>query len=363
VVKRTPTLGKHIERTPHGFRASLRIAGVLHQQRFPQDTPLYEIKKWLLTTEMRYRRQPGRKTGRFEDDARAYLETVRAMPTFEQRRQHIDEWIAVFGARRRDSITGDDIAAQLHAWRSMPRTITKRGGKQVEITLSAAAVNKRRTALMHMYSVLDGKAERNPVRDAPKFAEPAPAPRGLAFETLARIFRQMPASKSKARLMVIAYTGIPPAQLRTIQPSDVDLVRGTVAVEGRRKGKGTAGRIVPLIPQAITAFRLMAREDAWGPFTLPPLARALDRARKAAKVKAHIRPYDLRHSFGTEVYRRTGDIRATQILLDHSTERLSHRYTVAAQESRVQAAIDAFQPAKVDRRVATRRKTRGRRRR
>lgn len=335
---------KHIQVTPHGYRASIRIRGVLHQQRFRKDTPLITIKKWLLAVEMRYRTPGSRKTGRFEDDARAYLETVRAMPTFTQRQQHIEEWIAVFGGQRRDTITSDQITAQLHAWRSQPRTITKRGGATVTITLSPAAVNKRRTALMHLFSVLDGKAERNPVRDTPKFAEPAPTPRGIPFDVLARVFAAMPDSKSKARLMVMAYTGIPPAQIRQIEPDDVDPVAMTVAVAGRRKGHGTAGRIVPLIPHALEAFALMAREDAWGPFTQPPLARAFARACVAANVSGKLRPYDLRHSFGTEVYRRTGDIRATQILLGHSTERLSHRYTVGAQEARVLAAIEAFRP-------------------
>jgi len=338
---------KYIQITPSGFRASIRIRGVLHQQRFRADTPPTTIKRWLLAVEMRYRKPGSRKTGRFEDDARAYLETVKAMPTYTQREQHIEEWIAVFGQQRRDSIQSDQIAAQLHTWRSTPRDITKRGGKVVTVTLSAAAVNKRRTALMHLFSTLDGKAERNPVRDTPRFAEPAPTPRGLPFDALAAIFAVMPASKSKARLMVMAYTGIPPAQIRLIQLGDVDSTRGTVAVAGRKKGRGTAGRIVPLIPQAIDAFNLMAREDAWGPFTQAPLARAFSRACKAAKVPGKLRPYDLRHSFGTEVYRRSGDIRATQILLDHSTERLSHRYTVAAQDSRVQAAVAMFQPAKV----------------
>lgn len=339
--RRTPA-DKHIATTPHGYRASIRIHGVLHQQRFKQDTPLTTIKGWLLRTEMKYR-QGRRVSGAFDADAAAYLETVRAMPTYAQRKQHIDEWIAVFGDQRRDSITSAEIAAQLHAWRTLPRTITKRGGKTLTVTLSASAVNKRRSALMHLFTTLDGKAERNPVRDTPKFAEPAPAPRAIPYPTVHRVFAAMPSGRAKAHLMVLAYTGIPPAQIVQIQSGDVDLKAGTVAVAGRRKGRGTKGRIVLLTPDGIKAFKAMAREEAWGPISRTVLRRVLSRACKAAKVPV-CRPYDLRHSFGTEVYRRTGDIRATQILLDHSTPTLTHRYTLGAQDVRVIAAIAAFQP-------------------
>lgn len=290
---------------------------------------------------MKYRR--GSPTsGRFDDDAARYLEGVRAMPTYDQRTQHIQEWVAVFGDTRRDSITSQQITAKLHRWRTEPRTITKRGGKTVEIVLSAAAVNKRRSALMHLFTELDGKAAPNPVKDTPKFREPAPAPRAIPFALLKKLFAVMPNSKSKARLMVIAYTGIPHAQLAQLTEADVDLQARTVAVPGRRKGAGTQGRIVPLIPEAVQAFKLMAREAAWGAFSRATLRIVFQRACKAAGIRAGFTPYDLRHSFGTEVYRRSGDLRATQKLLDHSTPQLTIRYTVAAEDPRVAAAIATF---------------------
>lgn len=92
--------------------------------------------------------------------------------------------------------------------------------------------------------------------------------------------------------------------------------------------------------RAMTARR-MAREEAWGKFGLAPLRQALRRACKRALGHDRITPYDLRHFFGTEVYRRSGNIRATQILMDHSAPTLTYRYTLAAVDPRVQAAITA----------------------
>src|SRR5688572_27558777 len=135
--------GKHLTVTRSGTRARIRIHGILHQQHFNKDTDPQRIREWLLTTELKYRKARAKRTGRFKDDAAVYLAAVQKMTTFAQRKQHIDDWASVFGDEWRDRITADQIAAQLHLWKSP---------------------NKRRTALMHMFAVLDGKAERNPVR-------------------------------------------------------------------------------------------------------------------------------------------------------------------------------------------------------
>ena len=144
---------KHLTPTPFGTRARIRIHGVLHQRHFHRDVNPQLVTEWLLKTQLKYGSQPsGRRTGKFADDARAYVACVRSMPTYAQRAQHIREWVAVFGEDWRDRITPDQIAAQLAVWRQ---------------TKSASSVNKRRTALMHLYSVLDGKAEREPCPGRP----------------------------------------------------------------------------------------------------------------------------------------------------------------------------------------------------
>lgn len=323
---------KHQTPTKSGTLAHIRIAGVLHRRHFPKGTDPFTIRKWLLVQEMKYRRPGSRKTGRFSDDAHAYLASIAAMPTYAQRTHHIEQWIEVFGARLRDSITADEIRLQLHRW--------KAEGK------AAATVNKLRTALMHLYSVLDGKGAINPVKDAPRFQEPAPAPRAIPYALLPKLLAAIPHPKSRARLMVIAYTGLPPASVRLIRREDVDLKLRRVAVPGRQKGAGTKGRILPLTPDGAKAFKAMIAADAFGSFTSAPLGRMMKAALKAVGLPESYRVYDLRHSFGSEVYRRSGDIRATQVLLDHSSEALTHRYTVTAVDPRVAAAVAQFQRRK-----------------
>jgi len=56
-------------------------------------------------------------------------------------------------------------------------------------------------------------------------------------------------------------------------------------------------------------------------------------------------PYDLRHSFGTAIYRATGDLKITKELMGHSAIRMTERYTLAAVPQRRTAAMKvAFPP-------------------
>jgi hypothetical protein len=64
-------LERHIATDPKGFRASVRILGVLYQKRFPPETPIQEIRTWLLRHRLRHGRATVRRTGRFADNARS----------------------------------------------------------------------------------------------------------------------------------------------------------------------------------------------------------------------------------------------------------------------------------------------------
>ena len=52
-----------------------------------------------------------------------------------------------------------------------------------------------------------------------------------------------------------------------------------------------------------------------------------------------LRPYDLRHSFLTEVFRRSKNIRAVQELAMHADARMSERYMVGAVPETTKQAV------------------------
>lgn len=327
-------IGPGIRRTAHGFQAWVTVKGRTTFKRFPPSAGLREMRDWIATTRGEqltstspFVKPPKGRRGQFDSDARRYLDAVKAMPSYTDRKRDIDAWIAVFGSRSRRSITSDEIAAQLQSW--------KLAGK------AASTINHKRTALQHLYTVLDGKAAYNPVRNVPKFREPAALPRGVDYAVLERVLAELPKGKHYARALVLAYTGIPPALLKRIRESDVDYEAGTVLVPERRKGRGAPARLVPLTDKGIAAFKAMRTYDAWGSFSKSRMGAMWKAAQATAKVGAHIRVYDLRHSYGAALYGATGDLHATAELLGHSSPTLTARYALAAVPARLQAAVAA----------------------
>lgn len=330
-----------VYKTPTGYRAFIRLSpDRLASARFGPDTPIAAIKQWREAQRVDYRRRqtiisPAPSEG-FTKDAETYLKAVVGMASYSDRKRDIDWWVGIFGERPREGIQSHEIAAAL---------ATLKG--------SASSHNHKRTALAHLWRTLDGKAARNPVREVPKRREPDAEPRGLPYATIRKILDAMPESATKARLMVMAWTGIPPAQLKKVTPADIE--PGRVYVRGRAKGHGTKGRWVPLSPEGVRAFKAFVRADAFGPFSRSSMHSSFRRAcEKVDKVKLiGVRPYDLRHSFGTDVYAASGDPRATQILMGHSKPEMTHRYTLGAVDEQVEKALRAFA-------VRTKKKTRKR---
>jgi integrase len=89
------------------------------------------------------------------------------------------------------------------------------------------------------------------------------------------------------------------------------------------------------------ALREFDALDCWGRFSTSWMWKTFNRACVTAKVQG-VRPYDLRHSFGTKVYATTGDPLAVQSLLLHSTQKMTARYTQGAMDHRLRLAVRSF---------------------
>jgi integrase len=316
---------KHLTPTKYGTLAHIRIGGILYQKHFPTGTDPIDMRAWIVDQEIKHRKGPSA-LGSFDVDAQKYLLAVSSMRSYSDRKRDIEAWIGIFKDRQRDTITSTEIATALQTWR---------------LTLSASSCNSRRAALQHLFTRLDGKGAKNPVRDVPKFPLPQPAARALDYPTIRKILAKVPKGKDKARLMMLAYTGLPHSIIGQLAPENFDPVAKTLAVPGRRKGTGTRGRTLPLTPQGVQAVKMMISTKAWGPFPRYHLRWVFHQACDAAGV-ARARPYDLRHSFGTEIYRRSGDPRAVQELMLHASDAMGKRYTLAAVPERLRKAIKGF---------------------
>lgn len=403
-----PSLPTGVVRTPTGYRAFVWVPwpgypeGRIRSKRFTR-TPTYEPT----VTEAVHWREDQRVAARrrqaddqvpvgegFLADAERYLETVTAMPGIKDRRRHIREWAALFGEQPTREIQPHAIRAQRDRWLTVgpKHVLVKPPGEKARfearaIPLSASSVNQRMRALENLFTVLYGKDAENPVREVDEVEPPDVAPRGQSFALAYEILSFMPdittpkkggtheaGSLSRIRFEAMIMTGFPAKQLGMLQPEHVNWDAPSVVppkrLKGRRSRRARARRQVKprqLMPAAVPVLRRFFAMGANTKFSSSSLRRSVKRAIKAAnKARARaelplipetLRPYDLtRHTFGTEVFRLTKNLKLVQDLMGHTDIEQSARYAMAAiQEHQVESVTELSAVARAARLAARRR--------
>ena len=245
----------------------------------------------------------------FAEEAAQYLalEVVLAMPSYQARQNEIGKWVKVFGKRVRGFITAGEMDEQLQRWRNAG--------------YSAASVNKFRTALMALWTTLDGRGASNPVKDTRLFEEAEITARGQSYDLLERILDAVPEGTARARLEVLAWTGMEPLQLKRLTSAHLSIAEQWYVTPQRRKGQSKRRRTPrPVIRKPMSAEAVRAFSGSWTPtpggFSTTGLRRMWNRAQArlqtALRIELadpafripHIRLKDIRHSFGTGSSRR-----------------------------------------------------------
>ena len=112
-------------------------------------------------------------------------------------------------------------------------------------------------------------------------------------------------NNAKVRCRVLAFTGLRPSELMRYRPEHWDRATQTLIVY---TGKGGRTRTIPLSAPPAEALADLEALGAIGPFSMSTVRRAFIRA--TARIGMHgVRPYDLRHSYGTALYRAGGGTR------------------------------------------------------
>ena len=305
------------------IQAYVRAGEQLRFRRFPVDTPLETVRRWRLDTRAALRLTK-RSAGTLAADIEPFLRQIADRPRLvAERRQQLEWWAARLGHLRRDAVAPGDVRAAL---------------AELRRTHAASTCNHYRQALFSLYLALDGRDAPNPVRDVKPFTSPPPEARGLSYDVVQRILAAMSdqgsamvkgkpraaASAAKVRCRVLAFTGLRPGELMRYRPEHWNRATKTLVVY---TGKGGRTRTIPLNAPAAEALADLEAVGAIGPFSTSTVHRAFVRA--AARIGIHgVRPYDLRHSYGTALYSVAGDTRLVKDVLGHSDTRMTERYTL-----------------------------------
>lgn len=338
---REKRLARGIWQTPSGYRVIVRIGDQLERKRFPPTYTLDALKTWR-DDHIRLRRPKKSARGTFSEDVAAYLKAVAGMPTFSDRKRQIEAWV-----------NGRD--PKFARWRLTPAIIRTQLTEWKSEGLANNTVNHRRTALSHLYTVLDGKNAYNPVREVKPFPLPPPIKRGVPMAVVVNVLQHIQGEKTRARLEVLAWTGLRPSELARLTPAHVDLKNGIALIP---TAKGGPPREIPF-RRARAAWKKLVHLNALGPFSKGSARKSLRLACQKAQ-SPYFRIYDLRHSYLSALRQSGADLSDVQAVAGHSDIKLTRRYAPTITE-KLQRAVGRMFPAKVPtskKRRKTRRKQR-----
>jgi integrase len=324
-----------------------KVNGKFYQQVFAPTSKVSDRNAWRDRTIEANGGGPTAAAGSFAADCVTYLRRpeVAARKYIGQVAKNLELWLDALGRDRpRRTITRDEVETVLQRW--------------LAAGFAQPTVYHRRTALRSLFSTLDGKNQPNPVTETTRPAHYRPVDRSVDHDTIRRILAAMPddravsagirqPSLSKLRATVIAYTGIPPAELMKLRRQDFDRDAGIVRMPWRDKGAGTPAHIRELSSFGVAAFVALDAARGWGAFAPERLSASFKRAaRRVCGPDTAIRLYDLRHSLGAQIYRSTRDLATVGRLLGHAPGSIvTSRYAMGAHAEVDRAAMAAVTAA------------------
>jgi hypothetical protein len=211
------------------------------EKRFPAATALKAMKRWQEDQRAELRREELRPAlGTLAADIIRYLARpeVTRLASHKSRTADSNAWLPLFGHLRRDQITADQVQQQIDAWR-------KAG-------IAVWTIRHRLNALRQVYAMLDGAGAYNPARKVKAPPKPRAIPRGIDYFTIRTVLNQMEPSATKSLLMVMAFCGFRPVEIRRTEPWMLRLDADPPQVV-RPTAKGGDTVVVPLSDEGVLA--------------------------------------------------------------------------------------------------------------
>jgi integrase len=306
-----------------GWQVYVYVNGEIRYKQFPLDSTPQEREGWRIR--MRNKAPAALPTGALGRDAVRWLRSVKHTPDYVNKRTYVLHWLQRLGRTTpRAKITAPIIETAL--------------SDMLHEGYSPTTVRHHRTALKKLWEFCDGKAAPNPVLETTRPNDPPADVRAVPIDHVRKVLGKV-SGKTRARLRLMFATGLPQSQIMQLTEHSWQKDRHVLIVTRRKKGRGVAGRELPLSAEAEAALREFHQADAYGAFSTSAMHSAVHRACDALKIP-RFRPYDVRHLYGSLVYALTGDLTTTARLLGHAGTKTAERYTASVFATVDKAAVE-----------------------
>lgn len=204
------------------------------------------------------------------------------------------------------------------------------------------AAKSRYAYISHMssfwrWALIEERATKNPTLRLTRPKLRPGLPRPVPHDDLATLLAQAPTAELRAMITLAAHAGLRCMEIAGLQASEI-LEHTVPPVLVVSHGKGDKPRIIPISAQTIEALHAHGI-PSYGPVFRDTNAKEYQPSRVSHALRRHMHAcgviasaHQLRHAFGTEVYRRSGDLRMTQELMGHSSPATTAGYTAWAQD-------------------------------
>lgn len=309
----------------YGLAATVKVAGVQKERRYPFGTDLNEIKSWRIQAratldEDRPARAP---SGTLERDGDTFLTKKKTTaPGAKADRFHLRAWYPTFGASLRSDLTRAKVEQQIVVWQTAG--------------VAARTIRHRCRVLRECYQFHDGPDARTPLAKVKVPTAPQPNPVAVPIATIRRVAASMKKAgkrKDYARFLVRALTGQRPAQIMRAVPTDIDRARKIWFV---RSAKGGNPVPFPLNAEGLQAWTYFAKANAWGPFKTQ---RAMTVARLHGWPK-EVPLYALRSTFAIDLILGGANLRDVQGLLGHKNYKTTETHYASMQVERLRSRVN-----------------------
>jgi integrase len=318
---------KGVYRDSGGYEIRVVVGGHPYYDRAPLDATRDELRTQRAALANKgHTTTPPVKRGTLAADAPRYLKLVSHLASVDDREDHLNRWIALYGDVPRHRLTVQDVIAARVAW--------------LDEGLSPKTINHYVGTLRNLYTRLDGKSSPSPCDDV----APLPVPKTIIHRVSDALIRsidenlqrrerdrtkQFDGNKTRARFRVLVSTGKRPCEVMRAQPSDVNL-EARVWVPRDAKGGYCPG--VYLNDDMLAAWQLFIQAGAWGPFSPSNYGRVI----RKAGWPAGVRPYQARHATWIAASERGADLADIATGAGHKDIRLTRRVYVPILNSRMQ---------------------------